>query len=239
MNKLVSVKAFCVGSLLLVPYNLTLLQEAPKPKTSDSVSQCNAIETPELTITCAYRAALPVDSDARTSPHIVLTRAVISFIPSDESHMRVELTLTNKSTRQITDQRAVYLTIDNEKGENIMRRRLPHVDFAKLEPGKRMSFLDTLLAPAFPPGFYTASIWIPSVDPLLKFDPKHNFLFNSIGVPNPSTGLNHIGEFAVPSSSKKKATAGRIVAGLNLGFYSPYRFGTILISLQMLLSTSN
>ena len=39
--------------------------------------------------------------------------------------MRVQLTFTNDSGSEIADQRTVYLAIDEEKGENHMRRSLP------------------------------------------------------------------------------------------------------------------
>jgi len=63
------------------------------------------------------------------------------------------------------------------------------LNFTKLEPGRLTKFQETLLAPAFSAGSYIASIWIPSTDPLLRFDSKHNFLFSSNGVPDPATGL--------------------------------------------------
>jgi hypothetical protein len=68
----------------------------------------------------------------------------------------------------------VYLAFDDAKGENHMRRPLPHVDFTKLEPAKPMTFEETLLAPAFEPGMYSISLWIPSNDTALKFERAHN-----------------------------------------------------------------
>jgi hypothetical protein len=44
-------------------------------------------------------------------------------------------------------------------------RSLPHVDITKLEPGRLTMFQKTMLAPAFSPGPYIVSIWIPSTDP--------------------------------------------------------------------------
>jgi hypothetical protein len=114
--------------------------------------------------------------------------------------MRVELTFTNGTSRKIAERRTVYLSIDDQTGQNHMRRPLPHVDFATLEPGRSTIFQETLLAPAFSAGTYTVSIWIPSTDPSLKFDASHSFLLSSKGVPDWEAGLNRIAEFtAVPS----------------------------------------
>jgi hypothetical protein len=186
---------------LAVPRALALQQA------STSAPQCEAIGRSELTIACAYSASSSVDADSRAAPRIILNRAVISFIPSNESHMRVQLTFTSDSGSKIADQRTVYLAIDDKKGENHMRRSLPHVDFTKLEPGRLTKFHETLLAPAFSPGAYIVSIWIPSTDPSLKFDPTHNFLLSSNGVPDPATGLNQIAKFTITVSGRRKSAA--------------------------------
>ncbi len=180
-----------------------LQQEFPAPEASTSAPQCAAIDSIGLTITCAYTAA----SDRSAAPRIVLDRAVISFVPAKESRMSVELTFTNESGNKIADQRMVYLAIDDERGENYMRRSLPHVDFTKLEPGRLTKFQEVLLAPAFSPGRYIVSIWIPSTDPSLKFDPAYNFLLSSNGVPDPTTGLNQIAKFTVGASGRRKSAA--------------------------------
>jgi hypothetical protein len=65
--------------------------------------------------------------------------------------MHVQLTFTNESGSKIADRRTVYLAIDDDKGENHMRRSLPHVDFTKLELDKPVTFQETLLAPHFLP----------------------------------------------------------------------------------------
>jgi hypothetical protein len=182
-------------------------EELTKPQASTSAPQCAAIGTNEITITCAYTADSSVGVDSRTAPRIILDRAVISFVPSNESHMNVEMTFTNDSGSKIADQRMVYLAIDDKRGENHMRRSLSHVDFTKLDPGKQTKFQETLLTPAFSPGPYIVSIWIPSTDPSLKFDRAHNFLLSSNGVPDPTTGLNQIAKFTVAASDKYKSAA--------------------------------
>jgi hypothetical protein len=180
-------------------------QEATTPQVSAPASapQCETTGTKKLTVACAYTPSLSADANGGTAPRIILNHAVISFIPSDESPMRVELALTNDSGSKISDQRGVYLAIDDDKGENHMRRLLPHVDFTKLEPDRLSTFEETLLAPAFSPGRYVISIWIPSTVPSWKFQSRHNFLLSSIGVPDAATGLNHIAEFVVaPTKSE-------------------------------------
>jgi Domain of unknown function (DUF4832) len=198
-----------LSPVLAPPHNLVVLQEQTKPQASASASapQCEAIDTNELTITCAYTAGSSVGADSRTAPRVLLNRAVISFIPSSESHMHVELTFTNDGGSKIADPRTVYLAIDDERGENHMRRSLPHVDFTKLEPGRLTKFQETLLAPAFSPGQYIVSIWIPSTDPSLKFDRTHNFLLSSKGVPDPVTGLNQIARFTITAPDRHKSLA--------------------------------
>jgi hypothetical protein len=192
---------------LVVPRALALQEGHTEPQASTSAPQCEAIGTGDLTITCAYTACSSVGTDSRTTPRIILNRAVISFIPSDESLMRIQLTFTNDSGSKIADQRTVYLAIDEEKSENHMRRSLPHVDLTKLEPGKPTKFQETLLAPAFSRGQYIVSIWIPSTDSSLMFDPTHNFLLSSNGVPELATGLNHIAKFTVTTSGRRKSAA--------------------------------
>jgi hypothetical protein len=182
---------------LAAPLTLNFVQNTTKPQASAAAPNCRVIGTSELTITCAYTAGPSVDADDRTVPRIILNRAVISLIPSDGNPMRVELTFTNGTAGRIADHRTVYLSIDDATGQNHMRRPLPSVDFTKLEPGARVKFQETLLAPAFSNGSYIISIWIPSTDPSLKFDPAHNLLLSSKRVPDSATGLNHIAEFTV------------------------------------------
>jgi hypothetical protein len=191
--------------VLAPPHDLVMPQEPTKPQASASAPQCATVGANELTITCAYTAGLSVGADSRSAPRIILDRAVISFVPSNESHMSIELTFTNDSGSKIADHRTVYLAIDDERGENHMRRSLSRVDFSKLEPGRLTKFQEALLAPAFSPGPYIVSIWIPSTDPSLKFDPAHNFFLSSNGVPDPATGLNQIAKFTVASSAGGKS----------------------------------
>jgi hypothetical protein len=123
--------------------------------------------------------------------------------------MHVELTFSNGSDIKIAEKRTIYIALDDAKGQNHMRRPLPHVDFTKLEPGKPMTFEERLLAPAFEPGNYSISLWIPSNDAALKFNPAHNFLLSDEGVPDTESGLNRIAKFtaAPPTRRQKPSTS--------------------------------
>jgi len=167
--------------------------------------QCETKRTGEVTISCSYSATGTAPRENST-PRVVLNRVVISFAPSSESHMHVELTFTNDTGMKIAEKRTIYLAFDDAKGENHMRRPLPHVDFTKLEPGKPMMFEERLLAPAFEPGIYSISLWIPSNEAALKFNPAYNFLLSNEGVPNTESGLNRIANFTAAPSPRKKSS---------------------------------
>jgi hypothetical protein len=122
---------------------------------------------------------------------------VISFRPDDSSNMLAKLTFTNTGTAPISDTRTVYLTIDDDAGNNNVRRILPSVDFRKLFPGKAVTFSEQLRIAAFPPGHYTIALWIPSSEPALKFNPAHNLLISSAGVADSQKGLNILAKFTV------------------------------------------
>jgi len=104
--------------------------------------------------------------------------------------MSVDLTIPNDSVSKIADQHTVYLAIDDERGENHIRRSLPYADFTKLESGKHTKLQEALLAPAFSPGPHVVSIYIPLTDPSLKFDRTRNSLLSSNDAPDLATGLS-------------------------------------------------
>jgi hypothetical protein len=91
----------------------------------------------------------------------------------------------------------VYIALDDEAGQNHLRRPLPHVDFKKVIPGEPMTFTDRFLAPALRPGCYFVRLWIPSLDPDLKFDAAHNFLLSNQNVSDATSGLNEIATISV------------------------------------------
>lgn len=168
--------------------------------------QCETQGSDEVTISCSYSATAKAPRENST-PLVVLNHAVISFKLSSESHMHVELTFTNDSDTKIAEKRTIYIAFDDAKGENHMRRPLPHVDFTKLEPGKPVTFEERLLAPAFERGIYSISLWIPSNDAALKFDRAHNFLLSDEGVPDTESGLNRIAKFTATPSSRRPKTS--------------------------------
>jgi hypothetical protein len=188
-----------LSSVPALPHDLVVLRGTAGLQTSTPAPQCVTIGTDELTITCAYKPG------NGAQPRINLNRAAISFAPSNDSQMSVELTFTNDAGNKISVHRDVYLVIDDENGKNNLRRLLPHVDFTKLEPGKPSKFQDVILAPGFAPGTYAVSLWIPSTDPSLKFDATHNFLLGSEGVADPATGLNQIAKFTVPVKKRRSS----------------------------------
>jgi hypothetical protein len=171
---------------------------------SSAGPQCETTGTDAITISCNYKATYAGGAADSSAPRVTLNRAVVSFTPSTESHMLVELTFTNNSGKRVVEQRTVYLAIDDTKRKNYMRRPLPHVDFTELDAGVPLKFDETLLAPAFSPGSYAISLWIPSNNPALKFDPAHNLLLSSEGVPDLETGLNRIGTFTATASRRQK-----------------------------------
>jgi hypothetical protein len=160
-------------------------------------SRCEAAGRQEITIMCDYAAAPRAPSDDGKTTRIVLNRILISFEPTDESHMRVNLTFTNGGTTRISRAHTAYLVIDDDAGVNHVRRVLQQVDFRKIAPGQRLAFSEWLLISSFRPGHYTIYLWIPDPDPSLKFIAAHNLLLSSVGVADPQTGLNTLASFTV------------------------------------------
>lgn len=168
------------------------------PRTEPSTSpHCDIAGTKAITITCHYSALAVTEPGGNREPRIVLNDAVLSFKTRDDNYMHVILTFTNDGKTTISDAHPVYLAIDDEMGNNYVRRLLPHVDFRTLLPGIQQSFSERLLAPALQPRRYIARLWIPNPDPSLKTDPAHNFLLTSVGVPDSESGLNLIANFSV------------------------------------------
>jgi hypothetical protein len=155
---------------------------------------CYAEGKLEISIDCEYSDAAGANAakDGSAAPGVVLNHVKLSFRAKDDSKMRVELTFTKTSKQTISDARAVYIAIDEQSGENHLRRELPSVDFRKLAPGEPLTFSEPLRAPAFQAGHYKISLWIPSADPALKFDAAHNFLLANSSVADPKSGLNTI-----------------------------------------------
>jgi hypothetical protein len=142
-----------------------------------------------------YMAVFPSGLKKQYEPCIVLNRSALSFKTKEQSYLRIEPTFTNESRARIRDARAVYLAIDDDAGQNHLRRELWRVDFRRLDPGKPLTVFDQFLAGALMPGYYMVHLWIPSPEPSLEFDSARNLLLNSAGVPDPATGLNTLAVF--------------------------------------------
>lgn len=191
--------------LILVPAGAKPIRvpsgQSPTKQTSVSkprfVNPCHVEGKLEIAIDCIYEQVPAAISNEQFQPPIILTRAKLWFKAKDDSRMRVDLTFSLASPQAFLGARAVYLAIDDESGQNHVRRQLPLVDFTKLVPGKPVTFSEVLRAPAFQPGNYSIYLWIPSSDPSLKFDATHNFLFSNAGVPDEKSGLNTIATFTV------------------------------------------
>jgi hypothetical protein len=171
---------------------------------SSEAPRCQIEGQEEITIKCDYSPLPPSHSDGGDELRIVLNRAIFSFKTGNESQMHIELTFTNQSATRISVGHTVYLAIDDNKGQNHMRRHLPHVDFGKLETNQPLTFSETLLSPAFSQGHYWIHLWIPASDSSLKLDPAHNLLLSSIGVPDRTTGLNTLAEFKTTDAPKRR-----------------------------------
>lgn len=163
---------------------------------SGDANPCHAEGKMEISLACDYSEG-PDGSARNGEPRIVINRAKLWFGAKEDSKMRVELTFTNTSKRAFWENRAVYIAIDDESGENHLRRLLPSVDFRKLAPGTPITFNETLRAPAFQPGRYFILLWIPSSDPALKFEVTHDFRLANTGVADENSGLNRIATFTV------------------------------------------
>jgi hypothetical protein len=171
------------------------LSDSPK---SAGLAKCEIAGDEVITITCVYTASPRSDSYNQDAPRIVLNRAVLSFSPKSESHMLVELTFTNDSTKLISEHRTVYLAVDGEDGRNYVRRPLPSVDLSALKPGESQTSSEHLRIAGFRGGArYVIHLWIPDPDPSLKFNATHNLLLSNVGVGDPATGLNTLAQFTV------------------------------------------
>jgi hypothetical protein len=160
-------------------------------------SECHVTGKSQIMIACDYVEAKTQAERQKTYPRLVLNHAMLSFRADQENYMRIELTFTNRGTSWISEALVVYLEIDDDSGQNHLRRALPHVDFRRLAPSERITFSDRLLAAVLKPGHYVIHLWIPSPAPSLKFNPAYNLLLANRGVPNKETGLNMLGTFEV------------------------------------------
>jgi len=148
---------------------------------------CEASGGAKLALDCTF----PVKSANRdeNGPQIALKHLMIKFRPDEESDMSVELKFENVSKTLLDERRTVYIELDDANRMNYIRRPLPSVDLREVKPGTSKSFHQTLLVPALRPNTYYVRLWIPSPDPAMKFDSRHNFLLAGTDV---EAGTNQI-----------------------------------------------
>lgn len=170
---------------------------AQSPKTP----KCSTSGTDEITITCDYASASRSNSESDHSPRVALTRAVISFDPTEEDALHLALTFVKEPVGRQLASRPVYFEIDDGAGRNYVRR-LTVVDFSKLAD-QPSTFSEKMHAPIFPIGHFTMYLWIPNPDPALKFDRAHNLLLSNVGVPDVAKGLNTLADFTVTKSKPR------------------------------------
>ncbi len=177
-----------------------LTPEAAKSKPFNA--PCVTEGKAEITISCDYRPLRRSKDDFR--PRIALNRATIRFTPSDEGILTVHLTFTNQEAGPIADARPVYFLIDDDSGQNHVRRQLPNIDLRQLQPGKPIAFTNRFLSGAFSAGRYVIELWIPDADKLFEFDASHNLLLSSQDVPDRATGLNKLARFQVAATKMSR-----------------------------------
>ena len=192
-----------VGPQINGPQKVQATDRRPGDESADA-PKCEVKGEDELTINCEYKPVPRPHANSEGEPWIVLNRAAFSFGTHEEGYMHIDLTFKNAGDRRISLRYTVYVAIDDDKGQNHVRRQLPHVEIRRLEPNQPITFSESLLAPAFSKGHYSIHLWIPASDPQLKLDPANNLLLSSVGVPDRATGLNTLAEFTVHEKQNRK-----------------------------------
>jgi hypothetical protein len=167
------------------------------PVGSEGAPHCEISETHEIKITCMYTATPRSPKRGKDEQRIVLNRAELAFGTIRDSYMVVDLTFTNEGASPISGPHTAYLAVDNDAGQNMVRRVLPKMDLSKLSPGVPVTFSERFLIGGFRAGRYRISLLIPNTDPSLKDDPGRNVLLSNEGVADPVTGSNTIAHFRV------------------------------------------
>ena len=173
-------------------------QDAGEIESAAGGGKCTVVGIKELTITCDY----PLPSISQRVSGIALSHASFWFKTTDDSHLRVSLTFAKlgPGAIPIESSRPAYFSIDGRDGQNFVRRPLPNLHWQAINPEKPVTFSDTFIAPALPPGQYTIHLWIPSPHPAQKFDVSRAMLLSNPGMADPKTGLNLLASFTVTES---------------------------------------
>jgi hypothetical protein len=186
------------SSAIVTPTIAKPLRSPEQLKSSNRA--CQATSLKELILDCSYR---PGAGAFTSSPHLRLIQASLSFKVKGENYMSLSLQIANEDTVRLVERRIVFIEIDDTKGNNYLRRSLPHTDLSLIKPSKTRTFSEKLLVGSFLPGDYIISLWIPSPEPKETYDRKRNFLLGGENVAVPDTGLNTLAQFTVLRSSKR------------------------------------
>ena len=189
---------FSFPSSLVLPGHADLLQSPEPPKSSNRF--CQATTAKELILDCSYRAGTGAFV---SSPHLRLVHASLSFEVKGENYMSLSLQIANEDTVRLAERRTAFIEIDDTKGNNYLRRPLPHTDLGLVEPGETRTFSEKLLVGSFLPGDYFIFLWIPSSETDQTHNSKQNFLLGGESVASPDSGLNRLAQFKVIHSSKR------------------------------------
>ena len=189
---------FSFSSAIVQPSYTESHQSPEPPESSNRV--CQATTAKELILDCPYR---PGTGAFVSSPHLRLIHASLSFEVEGENYMSLSLQIANEDTVRLTKPRTVFIEIDDSKGNNYLRRPLPHTDLGLMKPGETQTFSEKLLVGSFKPGDYTIFLWIPSSETGQTYKPKQNFLLGGESVATPDNGLNKLAQFKVIHSSKR------------------------------------
>jgi len=188
---------FSFSFTIVQPSYAGLHQFPEPPKTSNL---CQVTTAKELILDCPYR---PGTGAVVGSPHLRLIHASLSFEVKGENYMSLSLQIANEDTFRLAEQRTVFIEVDDTKGNNYLRRPLPHTDLGLVGPGQTRTFSEKVLVGSFQPGDYIIFLWIPSAETGQTYNSKKNFLLGGESVAIPDSGLNKLAQFKVIHSSKR------------------------------------
>lgn len=172
-------------------------ETAPANTTSATSPKCEVAGTRQLHIVCEFTPVKEESFPPGSAGLVAITYAELTFGTRDENWANITLKLMKLNDAAFSEEHLVYLEIDDDAGNNYIRRLLPGVKLSALAAGKPGEFTEHILFPALRPGHYEVKLWMPSAEPKNKFSPAHNLLVSSIGVGDEATGLNRLAAFSV------------------------------------------
>jgi hypothetical protein len=189
---------FSFSPVIVRPSYAESHQSPEPPESSNRV--CQSTTAKELILDCSYR---PGTRAFVSSPHLRLIHASLSFEVKGENYMSLSLQIANEDTVRLAERRTVFIEVDGTKGNNYLRRPLPHTDLGLVKPGETRTFYEKLLVGSFQPGDYIIFLWIPSSETGQTYNSKQNFLLGGEGVATLDNGLNKLAQFKVIHASKR------------------------------------